>query len=292
MRANRAQIEAILEEQIRLVCAEKGAAPAVAAPTAAPAVRRPGRPRKNAAAIPAKPAAAGRRPGRQPSIIRDSSLNLKASDVAQLRGALTAAAGDGKLGKDATVFAIAYHLCTRILKSDTFSAGDVIAAYKALGSLDCAPAAGEVDVVQMLRNLAATSIGKVWVARTDDGKFTLTKKGQAAGQSGQIVRPRGRRPKGAVAPKRAAKQTGAKRGRPKGSKNAVKKAAKKTGAKMGRPKGSKNAVKAPVKRGRPKGSKNAVKAPVKRGRPKGSKNAVKTVAKRGRPKGSKNAPKV
>ncbi len=141
----------------------------------------------------------GLRPGRQPVIIRDSSLQLKPRQQAQLRKYLQALAGEGQLGKDASVFAIAWFLCTEVLNQDHFSAGDVIVALHQLGPMPFVPDAGTVDVVQMLRNLAAASIGKEWVARRADGTFALTEKGREVGQSGQIVRPRGRRPAQPVA---------------------------------------------------------------------------------------------
>jgi hypothetical protein len=212
MKKHHRQIDAILKEQAKII--KSGKAPASG--------KRRGRPPKSAAK-----SARGRRPGRQPVIIRDSSLSLKTSQRADLKNALAKAAGDGNLGKDATVFAIAYYLCTKILKSDRFSAGDIMTAHRQLGALAFAPGPRSIDVVQMLRNLAAASIGKVWVARNADGTFSLTAKGKAVGKSGKIVRPRGRRPKA----KTAAKAAGAKRGR----KKSGKRAAKKKAARHGRP---------------------------------------------------------
>jgi hypothetical protein len=195
---HRPEIDAIVEELARLTKSGK-------LPAGTRRGRR-GRPPKAAAK-----GGRGRRPGRQPVIIRDSSLRLKAAQKSQLKQRLAEIAKDGKLGKDATVFAIAYFLCGKILKSDNFSAGDVMAAHKQVGSLPCAPAPRAVDVVQMLRNLAAASIGKQWVARNADGTFSLTAKGKSVGASGKIVRPRGRRPKAKAAVK-GAKRKGAKRG--------------------------------------------------------------------------------
>lgn len=216
-------IEAILKEQLRIIKGGKA--------SGARRGRPPGRP---AGKKSARKAGAGRRPGRQPLIVRDSNLNLPEAKVNKLREFIETASGGGKLGKDATVFAIAYYLCTDVLKSDSFSAGDVIAAHQQLGKIKGVPTPGSVDVVQMLRNLAATSIGKVWVSRDPDGTFSLTAKGKAAGESGQIQRQRGRKAApGKKAVKKAAKKAG-KRGRPKKAVSA-KTAVKKTG-KRGRPK--------------------------------------------------------
>jgi alkylated DNA nucleotide flippase Atl1 len=186
---HRDRIETILKEQARIIKSGK-------LPLAAPGRGRGrrGRRRGRPPTIAAK-GQHGRRPGRQPIIIRESSLTLKARQLNRLKKFLVEAAKGGKLGKDATVFAIAYFLCNQVLMSDKFSAGDVIAAYGQVGSLSFAPAPRSVDVVQMLRNLAAASIGKEWVVRNADGTFSLTAKGKQAGASGQIVRPRGRRPK-------------------------------------------------------------------------------------------------
>ena len=196
-------------------------------PAAAP---RRGRPPKNQGA---KPARSGRRPGRQPVIIRDSSLTLKPRQLSSLKNRLQELAGEGRLGKDATVFAIAHTLSTQISKSDKFTAGDVIAAYDQLGTLSFAPPSKSVDAVQMLRNLAAKSIGKEWVKRNEDGTFSLTTKGLSIGESGKIVRPRGRRP-GSVKPTaKVGRKKAARRGRPPGSKNVASKAPVKRGP--GRP---------------------------------------------------------
>lgn len=135
-----------------------------------------------------------RRPGRHPTIIRDSDLVLKPSQLSRLRSVLAGLAGEGRLGKDATVFTIAHHLCREVLDSDRFTAGDVIVVYQQLGGQAGIPDPEDVDVIQMLRNLAAASIGKEWVRRNPDGTFSLTEKGAAAGDAGEIVRPRGRRP--------------------------------------------------------------------------------------------------
>lgn len=135
-----------------------------------------------------------RRPGRQPVIVRESNLKLKASELNRLKKFLKDLSRNGALGKDSTVFSIAYFLCTHILKSDKFSAGDVIVTYDKLKDLDIVPAPQSVDVIQMLRNLAAKSIGKEWVTRNEDGTFALTAKGKQVGRSGNIIRPRGRRP--------------------------------------------------------------------------------------------------
>jgi hypothetical protein len=203
---HRGQIDAILEEQAKLIKSGK-------ASEAPKAPARRGRPPKQVAAVGKAPR--GRRPGRQPVIIRVSSLSLKATQIAKLRNRVAELAGDGKLGKDATVFAIAHYLCDQVFGGDRFSAGDVIAAYKQAGSMPKAPAAASVDVVQMLRNLAASSIGKQWVARNADGTFSLTAKGKVVGKSGQIVRPRGRRPKkSAPASAKLADAPKRRRGRP------------------------------------------------------------------------------
>jgi hypothetical protein len=210
---HRGQIDAILEEQARLVKSGKALQP----PTA-PARR--GRPPKQASAVGKAPR--GRRPGRQPVIIRKSSLSLKATQVVKLRNRIAELAGDGKLGKDATVFAIAHYLCDQVFGGDRFSAGDVIVAYKQAGSMPKAPVAASVDVVQMLRNLAASSIGKQWVIRNADGTFSLTAKGKEVGRSGKVVRPRGRRPskKSASVSAKLANAPKRRRGRP--PKNAAK----------------------------------------------------------------------
>lgn len=204
---HREQIAAILAEQLKLA----SAAAAATSPAGATRKRKgPGRPASTRSAV-------QRRPGRTPVIIRDSDLSLRASQITELRRRLQHFAHGRRLGKDATVFGIAYYLCTDVLKRDSFTAGDVMRAHEQLGKVDFAPAAAEVDVVQMLRNLAAASIGKEWVKRNEDGSFSLTAKGRRAGESGEIVRPRGRRPRQAEA------ATPARRGRP-----AAKPAAKKT----------------------------------------------------------------
>lgn len=138
--------------------------------------------------------ASGRRPGRQPVIIRESELALKPRQLAKLGKYLGGVADGAQLGKDATVFAVAYYLCTEVLGQESFTAGDVGAAIVQLGSNPAIPAAEAIDVVQMLRNLAATSIGKEWVSRNSNGTFSLTEKGKTIGTSGEIMRPRGRRP--------------------------------------------------------------------------------------------------
>lgn len=161
----------------------------------------------------------GQRPGRQPVIIRDSSLELKPRQLSQLGKFVAQLAGGGKLGKDATVFAIAYFLCTEITRGDTFTAGDIMKAYQQLGAHPSVPEPDSVDVVQMLRNLAAVSIGKEWVMRNPDGTFSLTESGKQVGASGNVIRPRGRRPSGAAAEAAPAepKRRGRKPGRPAGS---------------------------------------------------------------------------
>ena len=182
---HRDYIQKILREQLKLIRGGR-----VSLAKAVPARR--GRPPKKLVAGQAKKSR--RRPGRQPVIIRDSSLKLKPRQLSGLQKHMKKMAGDAQLSKDAAVFGIAHYLCTEILKIDTFTAGDVMAAYVQLGKLPNAPAYRSVDVVQMLRNLAATSIGKIWVTRNDNGTFTLTAKGKKVGQAGNIVRPRGRRP--------------------------------------------------------------------------------------------------
>ena len=235
---HRKQIDRILDEQIRLI--RQGEAATVTAPGIEPERRRPGRPKKVAGAA---PAGRGRRPGRAPVIVRDSSLKLGPRHLKRLVEFLRGLAGSSKLSKDGTVFAIAYYLTQNVLNSDRFSAGDVSMAYAQLPRMPFAPAADEVDVVQMLRNLAATSIGKMWVSRNPDGSFAVTQRGKEAGASGQVVRPRGRRP-GAVLNKATKK---GRRGRPKGSKNVKKKAARrgrppKQAAKRGPGRPRKNAI--------------------------------------------------
>ncbi len=137
----------------------------------------------------------GRRgPGRQPLIVRESDLKLKPRALGGLRKYLEGLAGDAQLGKDATIFGIAHYLCTEVFERDTFTAGDVMAAHGQLGEMPFAPSAPSVDAVQMLRNLAATSVGKMWVARHENGTFALTSKGRRAARSGKVVRRRGRRP--------------------------------------------------------------------------------------------------
>ncbi len=158
---------------------------------------------------------AGQRPGRQPVIIRDSDLVLKPRQQQQLLKSLAKLAGGGLLGKDATVFAIAWYLCNEVLKKDVFTAGDIIAVYNQLPREEFLPEPVTVDVVQMLRNLAAVSIGKEWVARNSDGTFSLTARGREVGTSGAIVRPRGRRPSASrVAATGAEAEAPRRRGRP------------------------------------------------------------------------------
>jgi hypothetical protein len=156
----------------------------------------------------------GRRPGRQPVIIRESSLDLKPRAQARLGKYLSTVSDGSQLGKDATVFAVAFFLCTEVLNKDTFTAGDVIAAINQLGQHPAILPAESIDVVQMLRNLAAASIGKEWVSRNSDGTFALTPKGRAVGESGAIIRPRGRRPAEGDKPAAAPKAGTGQRGRP------------------------------------------------------------------------------
>lgn len=181
-------IETILAEQAKLIKSGK-------IPASAMGRSRRGRPAKRA-----RTADASRRPGRQPVIIRESSLELKPRQLGKMDKFLASLADGGRLGKDATVFAIAYFLCKEVLGKDIFTAGDVNASLSQLGEKSFLPAAESVDVVQMLRNLAATSIGKEWVDRNADGTFSLTSKGSEVGASGSIIRPRGRRPAVAAAP--------------------------------------------------------------------------------------------
>ena len=137
----------------------------------------------------------GRRgPGRQPLIVRESDLKLKPRQLGKLRKYLEGLAGETQLGKDATVFGIAHYLCAEVFERDTFTAGDVMAAHRQLGRMTFAPGARSVDAVQMLRNLAASSVGKMWVARHENGTFALTSRGRRAARSGKVVRRRGRRP--------------------------------------------------------------------------------------------------
>lgn len=273
---HRDNIGMILDEQVKII--KKGAA--------APTGKRRGRPPGKSSTK--KVGRPGRRPGRQPVIIRDSKLALKPRKLDQLKKYLASVAQGGRLSKDGSVFAIAYNLCTNVFNKDVFTAGDVTAAYKQIGKIDAAPPVASVDVVQMLRNLAASSIGKEWVQRNPDGTFSLTAKGKAIGASGKIVRPRGRKADTKKAVKKAVK---AKRGRPpkaaKAKRGRPPKAAKK---KVGRPpKAAKKKVGRPpkavkAKRGRPpKAAKKKVGRPpkavkAKRGRPP---KVVK--AKRGRP---------
>lgn len=175
---------------------------------------RPGRKRGRPVGSKNKKKSTGRRPGRQPLIKRDSDLQLGVRQLSTLTKTLEEYATKGKLGKDATVFIIAYYLCTEILKNDQFSAGDVIAAHKQVGKLKNMPTADKVDTVQMLRNLAATSIGKVWIARNSDGTFALTEKGKKVGASGDIFRPRGRKAGSKKVAKKAVKKVAKRRGRP------------------------------------------------------------------------------
>ncbi|MCE5229251.1 hypothetical protein LLG95_06600 [bacterium] len=206
MEEHRERIQTILAEQVRLIKSGK---------ISGRGRGRRGRPPKAGRRGPKQP---GQRPGRQPVIVRESSLELKPRQLSGLRKFVEQLAGGGKLGKDATVFTIAYYLCNEIFKADTFTAGDVMMAYQQLGSTAGAPAPDSVDVVQMLRNLAATSIGKEWVARNADGTFSLTQKGKDAGGSGNIIRPRGRRPAAEKSAAAEPKKRGRKPGRSAGVK--------------------------------------------------------------------------
>lgn len=219
---HREHIDAILSEQARLI--KTGEA------LGARRRGRRGRPPKDASARPA----GGRRPGRQPVIIRDSKLELKPRQLSGLVKFIEKVAKGNRLGKDAAVFAIAYYLCSEIFKRDVFTAGDIAKAYHQVGKNNSAPPPQSVDVVQMLRNLAAASIGKMWVERNADGTFSLTAKGRDVGAKGQIVRPRGRRPasEDSGAATAAAAQPPKRRGRP--------------------PKHAQPATAAPRKRGRPR----------------------------------------
>lgn len=214
------RIDMILEEQAKLVTTGKTT------------TQRRGRGRRRRATT----KGAGRRPGRQPVIIRTSDLELKPRKRQQLQKYLQEVAGEGKLGKDATVFAIAYFLCTEVLKRDKFTAGDVSVAFKQIAPQPYLPDFNSVDVVQMLRNLAAESIGKEWVVRNADGTFELSAKGKSVGESGQIVRPRGRRPSGRA--KATVKKAKRGPGRPRKKASAKKAAPKKSAKKRrrGRPK--------------------------------------------------------
>ncbi|MEN6625509.1 MAG: hypothetical protein ABFD69_04690 [Candidatus Sumerlaeia bacterium] len=176
----------------------------------------------------------GQRPGRQPVIIRDSSLELKPRQLSQLGKFIGRLAGGTRLGKDATVFAIAYFLCTEVNAADTFTAGDVMKAYQQLGAQPAVPDPETVDVVQMLRNLAAVSIGKEWVARNPDGTFSLTQKGKDVGVSGNVIRPRGRRPAAPAAPAEP-KRRGRKPGRAAGTGRGPGRPPKAEGRRRGRP---------------------------------------------------------
>jgi hypothetical protein len=69
-----------------------------------------------------------------------------------------------------------------------------MAAIEQVGPHPAIPSPDSIDVVQMLRNLAAASIGKEWVSRNPDGTFSLTERGKQVGVTGEILRPRGRRP--------------------------------------------------------------------------------------------------
>lgn len=204
MQENNERIQTIVAEQSR---GNKGGK--------AVAGRRRGRPPKAGRRGP-KPS--GQRPGRQPLIVRDSSLELKPRQLSGLGKFVQQLAVDGKLGKDAAVFAVAYYLCKEVFGGETFTAGDVIKAYRQLGATAGAPDPETVDVVQMLRNLSAVSIGKEWVVRNPDGTFSLTQKGKEVGATGNVFRPRGRRPAGErVAASGAPKKRGRKPGRPAGS---------------------------------------------------------------------------
>lgn len=205
MDLHRDHIDLILSEQAKIIKSGKGLGER----------RRRGRPAGSA-----RERAAGegaRRPGRQPVIVRESSLQLKPRQLARLGKHLSTLAEGGQLGKDATVFAVSYFLCTEVLGTDGFTAGDVIAAITQLGEHPAIPAADSIDVVQMLRNLAAASIGKEWVSRNSDGTFSLTEKGKAVGASGEIIRPRGRRPAGEKKEEAVANGAAGRRGRPRKS---------------------------------------------------------------------------
>jgi hypothetical protein len=195
-------IHMIVDEQMKLIRSGKFGVPKITR-------GRRGRPPKDGAT---RRGATGRRPGRQPVIIRESELVLRPRQLSHLHKWLAGLAGDAKLGKDAAVFGIAYFLCTEVLKNDVFTAGDVIAAYRQLGKVTAAPAAASVDVVQMLRNLAAASIGKQWVERNADGTFALTAGGKQVAVAGEVVRPRGRRPGLPATPTKARTKTKAKAG--------------------------------------------------------------------------------
>jgi hypothetical protein len=182
---HRDHIETILNEQVKIIQSGK-------IPVGSAVKGRRGRPAGSGKPTPR--IKSGRKPGRQPVIIRESSLELKPRQLGKL-GHYLASIGNGrKLGKDATVFATAYFLCTEVFRKDTFTAGDLSAAIRQLGQKPYLPPADSVDVVQMLRNLAATSIGKEWVDKNADGAFSLTNKGKKVGATGLIVRSRGRRP--------------------------------------------------------------------------------------------------
>jgi hypothetical protein len=135
-----------------------------------------------------------RKPGRQPLIVRTSNLKLSASTLKRLKLYLVSVSGDKILSKSGAVFAIAWFLCNHVLKSNTFSAGDVTRTWEQLGKTACTPPSASVDVVQCLRNLSAGSIGKEWVGQNSDGTFHLTTRGRKVAESGKILRPRGRKP--------------------------------------------------------------------------------------------------
>ncbi len=181
---HRSRIDTMLREQAALI--RDGNIP----PAAVNGKR--GRPtKKKAASITRKGLG---KPGRQPVIIRTSDLKIPPKKLDRLKHYILSVAGDRGLGKDGIVFAIAWFLCKHVLETGDFTAGDVTRAHKQLGRLTCAPAAASVDVVQMLRNLSASSIGKEWVGRNGNGSFCLTAKGRKVGQTGNINRPRGRKP--------------------------------------------------------------------------------------------------
>ncbi len=196
MQEHRERIQTILDEQARIIKSGK-----------MDTGRRRGRPPKAGRRGPKQP---GQRPGRQPFIVRDSKLELKPRQLSALGKFIAQLSSGGKLGKDATVFAVAYFLCQEVFGVDTFSAGDVIKAYQQLGTTAGIPNPETVDVVQMLRNLSAASIGKEWVMRNENGTFSLTQKGKDAGTSGKVFRPRGRRPsvKPAAEPKKRGRKPG------------------------------------------------------------------------------------
>ena len=201
MDLHRDHIEMILAEQAKLI--KNGRIPVLPVSPG-----RRGRPAKRDHAR--SVGEGGRRPGRQPVIIRESALKLKPRQRIKLGKYLAAVSRGGQLGKDATVFTIAHYLCGEVLAEDNFTAGDINAAVQQMGRESYLPPAESIDVVQMLRNLAARSIGKQWVKRNAEGTFSLTEKGKAVGASGAILRPRGRRPAPGKSAKPAWKDRGGK----------------------------------------------------------------------------------